>query len=185
MLDSANVNYSYGSLQEVFDQTFEQTGLYDLPVKSALILGFGSGSVAELLLTKCDPEMKITGVEADSEVIRLTKQYFPVARNSNVTIVHSDAADYIVSSRGSYDLIIIDVFIEAIVPEKCQSVEFLRAVKSHLSPTGKLYFNKMRMESDKISIEDFEKNLRAVFDKIEKVKLRRGGGSNFVFVAGV
>lgn len=184
MLDSASVNYSYGTLQEVFDRTFEQTGLYDQQIKSALILGFGSGSVAELLLTKCDPAMRITGVEADAEVIRLAKQYFPVVRNSNVIIVHSDASDYVQNSTGQYDLIVIDVFIEAIVPEKFQSVEFLREVKLQLSPKGQLFFNKMRVDSDKISVEEFEKNLRAVFGKIRKVKLKRGGGDNCVFVAG-
>src|SRR5688572_10064808 len=67
MLDAGTVNYSYGSLQEIFDYAFTQTGLYDEPIHTALIPGFGSGSVATLLHDKCDPEMEIIGIEADRE----------------------------------------------------------------------------------------------------------------------
>lgn len=184
-LDSASVNYSFGSLQEVFDRAFEQTGLYDEPFKTALILGFGSGSVAELLLDKSDPEMKITGAEADAEVIRLAKKYFPVATHTNVNIVHSDAAAYNFSSQESYDLIVIDVFLEDRVPASCQSVEFLQQVKARLNKGGRVYFNKMKVQDDAVPIDDLEKNIRAVFGKVKIVRRNISGGSNCVFVAQV
>lgn len=185
VLDSSTVNYSYGTLQEVFDHAFTKTHLYDAPIKSALILGFGSGSVAELLLQKCDAEIKITGVEADAEVIRLAKQYFPVARNSNVSIVHADASEYVLNTTGPFDVIVVDVFIEDIVPASCQSEEFLQNVKSLLGKNGRLYFNKMRVDGDLIPIEKFEQNLRDVFGKFRNLKFQKGGGQNSVFVSGV
>lgn len=183
MLDSASVNYSYGSLQEVFDNAFTKTHLYDAPIKSALILGFGSGSVAELLLDKCDPEIKITGVEADAEVIRLAKKYFPVALNPNVNIVHADATEYSSTVESNFDLIVVDVFVEDIVPAECQSTAFLREIKTHLTKSGKLYFNKMKIEDDQVSMEELEKNLRTVFSKVKTVRLNMGGGANCVYVA--
>jgi SAM-dependent methyltransferase len=183
LLDSANVNYSFGSLQQVFDNAFEQTGLYDEALDTALILGFGSGSVAELLLEKCDPDMKLTGVEADLEVIRLAKQYFPIAKHNNVSIVHADAASFIYENKHTFDLIIVDVFIEDIVPASVQNVEFLRRVKSHLKKGGRLYFNKMRVKDDIISMDDFEKNLKVVFRHLKMIRMNLGGGSNCIFVA--
>lgn len=185
MLDSGRVNYSFGSLQEVFDSAFEKTKLYDAPVKSALILGFGSGSVAELLLVKSDPEMAITGVEADAEVIRLGKKHFPVMNNPHVKIVHDDAFNYITNSSDKFDLIVVDVFIEEMVPGFCQSVEFLRKLRSRLSKNGYLYFNKMLVENDPVSMEEAENNFRIVFSKVRTIRMKRGGGSNCVFVTGV
>ncbi len=185
VLDSASVNYSYGSLQEIFDRAFEKTHLYDASIQSALILGFGSGSVAELLLEKCDPEMSITGVEADAEVIRLAKKYFPVAQNKNVEIIHATAEEYITAPSKQFDLVVVDVFIEDKVPATCQSYEFLRRVKSFVNPKGKVYFNKMDVDHDEVTAGELEKNLRSVFRTVKPVKLQMGGGVNVVFVAAV
>lgn len=183
LLDSANVNYSFGSLQDVFDNAFEQTALYDEAVDSALILGFGSGSVAELLLEKCDPDMKITGVEADMEVIRLAKQYFPIAKHPNISIEHSDAATWMYESKYTYDLIVVDVFVEDLVPASVQNVEFLRRLKSHLKKGGRVYFNKMKVKDDAITLEDFEKNMKVVFRHLKMVRMHLDGGSNCIFMA--
>lgn len=183
LLDSANVNYSFGSLQDVFDNAFEQTALYDEAIDTALILGFGSGSVAELLLEKCDADMKITGVEADKEVIRLAKQYFPIAKHDNITIVHADAVSFISENKKTFDLIIIDVFVDAIVPPSVQSLEFLRHIRLHLKKGGRVYFNKMKVNNDQVTLAELEKNLKDTFHNLKTIHMHSGGGSNCVFVA--
>ena len=90
-LDTANVNYSFGALQEVFDHAFFRTKLYSQEINSCLILGFGSGCVEELLLKNCNANIIITGVEADSEVIRLTEKHFPLTNPDRTIIIHVDA----------------------------------------------------------------------------------------------
>jgi len=183
MLDTANVNYSFGSLQDVFDYAFTKTHLYDAQINSVLLLGFGSGSVAELLLQKCNPEMFITGIEADSEVIRLAKKYFPVAVSPRVSIIHGTAEQYTEHCDRQFDLIVIDVFIEDKVPASVQSSEFLRKVKSLLSKQGKVYINKMEVRNDEVSLEALEKNMRAVFRTVKPVKVHMGNAGNVVFVS--
>lgn len=185
VLDTANVNYSFGSLQDVFDYAFTKTHLYDAEITTVLLLGFGSGSVAELLLQKCNPEMFITGIEADREVIRLGKKYFPVTASSHVSLIHETAEQYVDHCERQFDLIVIDVFIEDKVPASVQSAEFLRKVKSLVSKKGKVYINKMDVKGDVVSNDDLEKNLRSVFRTVKPVKVHMGNAGNYVFVAGL
>lgn len=185
LLDTANVNYSFGALQDVFDYAFTKTNLYETNISSVLILGFGSGSVAELLREHNHPDIQFTGVEADKEVIRLAKKYFPIANAENVKIVHDTAEHFAENSKDIFDVIVIDVFVEAKVPASCQSRQFFTSVKSLLSKTGKVYFNKMNIAADEISVDQLEKNLRAVFRTVKTVRVNRGGADNIVFVAGL
>jgi spermidine synthase len=167
LLDTANVNYSFGALQDVFDYAFTKTNLYDAKINSVLLLGFGSGSVAELLQKKNSPDILFTGVEADGEVIRLAKKYFPVSNHQNVTIVHDSAEHFVQHCKESFDLIVIDIFLEDKVPATCQSKGFLQSVQSLLSRNGKVYFNKMAIAND----------------EVKTVRVNRGGAENVVFVA--
>jgi spermidine synthase len=183
VLDTATVNYSYGALQEIFDCAFTKTGLYDLPIHTALIPGFGSGSVSSLLHDKCDPEISVTGIEADREVIRLAKKYFPEARKENVSIVHSDASKYVRTLKENFDLMVVDVFVNDQVPENCQTPEFFAELKSHLNLRGKIYVNKMYRDRDNIQPEIPEQNIRAVFKEVQVLKIPREGALNYVYVA--
>ncbi len=185
VLDTSHVNYSYGALQEVFDYAFTRSDLYDMEIRSALILGFGSGSVSLLLHTKCDPEIEVTGVEFDQEVIRLAKEYFPEARSKKVNIVHGTAEHFVENSEDIYDLVVIDVFLEDKVPVSVQAIPFLQHVKSLLSKNGKVYFNKMKIARDAIDTYQLEKNLRAVFRTVKTIPVNRGGVENVVFVGGL
>ena len=183
MLDTSTVNYSYGSLQEVFDYAFTETGLYDLPIHSALIPGFGSGSLSYLLHQKCDPEIAVTGIEADREVIRLARKYFPEANNSHVTILHADANLYIRQISDRFDLVLVDVFVNDEVPESCQSVDFFSHVKSHLNVHGQIVKNKMPRSNAPGGAEELEENIRAVFRDVKVLKVPRAGSLNYIYVA--
>lgn len=181
VLDTATVNYSYGSLQEVFDQAFKKTGLYERELHSVLIPGFGSGCVSQLLHEKCDPDIEVVGIEADREVIRLAKKYFPEANSSHVKIIHSDAAEYVRNVPGNFDLVVVDVFVNNQVPLACQSVDFFADVKSHLNMQGKIYVNKMFTGNEDADAQ-LEVNLRTVFRDVKVVKVPRTGSVNHVYV---
>ncbi len=182
-LDSEQVNYSYGSLQDVFDHAFIKTDLYDQSISTCLILGFGSGSVADLLLKKCNPKMVITGIEADIEVIRLAKKHFPISTSESVTIIHDTANDFAEQDRNTYDLIVIDVFIEDVVPETCQSREFLVHIKKLLAPSGKIYFNMMDIATELTQQGELAKRMKSVFGSVIDIPVHRGGAGNHVYVA--
>ncbi len=183
VLDTATVNYSYGNLQDIFDYAFQQTALYDKTIHSALIPGFGSGCVSHLLHNKCDPAISVTGIEADKEVIRLAKKYFPEARSEHVRIVHSDASEYIIKIRDNFDLVVVDVFVNDEVPAGCQTIDFFSHLKSRLNMQGKIYVNKMYRKDDVIQPEELEENIRAVFQDVQVIPVSRSGSQNYVYVA--
>lgn len=183
VLDTATVNYSYGSLQDIFDYAFTRTELYDKPIHSALIPGFGSGSVSHLLHQKCDPEISVTGIEADREVIRLAKKYFPEANNSHVRIVHSDASEYVTRLSDNFDLVVVDVFVNDEVPAACQSVDFFMQLKSHLNMQGKIYVNKMQRANDVVQPQELEENIRTVFRDVQVISVPNSNTQNYVCVA--
>ncbi|MBE9480460.1 MAG: hypothetical protein IMY69_02060, partial [Bacteroidetes bacterium] len=50
ILNSKNVNYSYGGLHKAFQKIFRKINLKEEKIKNVLILGFGAGSIASILL---------------------------------------------------------------------------------------------------------------------------------------
>lgn len=185
LLDTENVNYSFGSLQDVFDYAFKKTNLYETNINSVLILGFGSGSVAEILHQHNRPNIQFTGVEADKEVIRLAKKYFPIAASPYVKIIHDTAEHFAENCKDTFDIIVIDVFLEEKVPASVQSTDFLQYVKALLTKQGKIYFNKMDVPGDELDTTQLEKNLRSVFRIVKTLTVNRGGAGNVVFVVGL
>jgi spermidine synthase len=183
VLDTATVNYSYGKLQDIFDYAFQRTSLYNQQIHTALIPGFGSGSVSHLLHHKCDPSISVTGIEADKEVIRLAKKYFPEARKENVRIIHSDASEYLTTSSDNFDLVVVDVFVNDEVPASCQSIDFFSRIKAHLNMQGKIYVNKMYRKNDRIKPKELEHNIRAVFRDVQVIPVPGFNAQNYIYVA--
>lgn len=140
-LNSGKANYSFGNLHKVFQKVFSRTELSKKNIKSALILGFGTGSIAHILRHELKMNCHITGVEIDSEVIKLAHQYFKLASIDNCEIFEQDAQEYIHITKNKYDLIVVDVFNEIEVPDKFRTASFIEALKNCLSPLGLVYFN--------------------------------------------
>ena len=142
MLNSQNVNYSFGKLDKVFRSAFEQLELEQRAVESVLLLGLGAGNVPQLL-RKSNPKAKVTALEFDPEVIRLGKQYFGLSDLPNLEIVIGDAFQFIPTCTVTFDLIIVDLFVDEEVPEAASSQDFLENLALLLSKNGLLVFNRL------------------------------------------
>jgi len=143
ILNFDNANYSYGTLQRVFEIEFNRLNIIKRPIRDVLILGFGAGSVASILLDKYRMNCNITGVEKDQKVIDLAFKYFNIQRFKNTEIICADAYDFMIHNKNLYDLIIIDVYIDSLVPVNIESELFLNQVKKSLKEKGLVVFNKM------------------------------------------
>ena len=143
VLDSKHVNYSYGALHTVFREAL-QVFVPDLSaINEVLILGFGAGSVAHILQKERRYEGHITGVEIDAKVLQLAQQYFELGQLQRLTLYTSDAAGYVAHTDRTFDLIIIDLFVDDLIPEIFENEIFLLQVKDLLTPGGKLLYNRM------------------------------------------
>lgn len=81
--------------------------------KQGLILGLGAGAGVTLLLALF-PELSLTVVEIDPQVISLTRKYFPLIRfyeeQGRLHIVQADAAVYLCECQDVFSFVLLDLF---------------------------------------------------------------------------
>lgn len=181
-LNSSYVNYSYGSLHTVFEKAFEKTQINNYSFRNILVLGMGAGSVISLLRNKYRIEAPITAIEKDGVVIDLAKKYFNINNFQNLNIVHDDAFQFVAKSQNKYDLIIIDLSIESIVPEKFASLEFLANLQKISAESSCFFYNKMTDEQKNQNeaiqlLSDFQQ----FFPGTHIIKINRQGWENSLF----
>lgn len=182
-LDTDKVNYSYGSLYKIFDQSFHQFNLKERNIRHALILGFGAGSVASLLSEKYCKDCEITGIEIDSVVIDIAKRYFDISRFRKLKLICEDAYKYIQHHPKQFDLIIIDLYIGDQVPEHFHKKEFLKQLELLLLYDGILFFNKVvNSPKQKAEFNELAKNIEEIFGYSFTYKLHRAGTNNYMLI---
>lgn len=155
VLDSKNTNYSYGSLQRILRKGLKFIGFERIRnFESVLILGVAGGSVIKTLVEEIKYGGKITGVEIDESVIAIANQFFELDKIPNLEIVIDDAFEYVLKTKKTYDLIIIDIFEDTTMPNFLFEDFFINRVNSLLNINGFILFNTMV-----ISKKEEERNL--------------------------
>lgn len=182
-LDTGTVNYSYGALQDVFDNVLAAEGLYLKPLKNVLILGFGGGSVAELLFRKNSTSIAISGVESDETIIEIGRKYFPVFNRPMLTVVIEDAEQFCKEHTATYDLVIADLFHEDQVPEQFRTEEFIKNLERLTATEGTLLFNTISEQFTRDQSASLFNMLQSNFRECRKLNVVRSGTQNTVYVA--
>lgn len=174
-LDSSNANYSFGGLHRVFQRFFKKINIRGRNIGKVLVLGFGTGSVAAILRDEHGLQCTIKAVELDPEVIRLGREYFNTGRHANLSICEADAADYMREEKEQYDLIVVDVYIDFLVPQACETSGFISDLCRSLSPGGMVVFNKMiynHRSGDEAN--ELIRKFRSLEGEVSVVKIREG-----------
>lgn len=140
ILDADTVNFSFGALHRVFQLAFDKIDIDKRPIESVLILGYGGGSVAQLLNERLT-NLSIVGVEIDSKIIRIARDYFHLDDIKNLHIEEMDAALFVEQCSDQFDMIVIDIFNDNLVPEKFFDEFFLKSIKGILNPGAMVVFN--------------------------------------------
>ncbi len=109
--------------------------------KSVLMLGLGLGSVPWMLERHFGLGFRYTAVELDEAVVYLAQKYALGELTSPMEIVCVDALAFVEQDDRCYDLVIMDVFRDALIPSAFQTLSFLEHLRSRLSPNGVLLFN--------------------------------------------
>ncbi|WP_116788290.1 spermidine synthase [Flavobacterium psychrotrophum] len=154
VLDSKNTNYSYGSLQRILRKGLHYIGFERIrEFKNILVLGVAGGSVIKTLADDIAYKGQITGVEIDPKIIEIANKYFELDKVPNCNIVICDAFEFVLKSKETYDLIIIDIFKDTIMPGFLFEDFFINKVNQILNVNGFILFNTMTLTK-----KDFERN---------------------------
>ncbi len=112
---------------------------------SALLLGLGGGTVAQLLARRC-PATRIVGVERDAAVLATAYAEFGLGDLAQLTVAQADAFAWVAAQSSSetppqYDLICLDLFEGVRLALGAMGTPFLRQVAALLAPDGLLTIN--------------------------------------------
>lgn len=183
MLDTPKVNYSYGGLHKIFDQTFYNFDLKEREIKSALILGFGAGSVASLLTEKYCAGCRITGIEIDHTVLHLARKYFNIKRFKNLELICDDGYNYVQTHNRKFDAIVVDIYIDEQVPKCFHEKRFLKQLDRLLEHNGVLFFNKVVNSSkQEEEYKVLKGNINEIFGNSLTYKLTSSGTNNNMLI---
>lgn len=146
VLDSQNTNYSYGSLQRILRKGLKRIGFEKIrTMENLLVLGVAGGSVIKTLVDEIQYKGKITGIEIDPDVIQIANDYFNLHQIPNLNIIVDDAFEFVLKTRETYDLIIIDVFQDTHMPNFLFEKFFINRIGSLLEEQGYILFNTMTL----------------------------------------
>ena len=143
--------------------------------KSLLEIGLGGGRTAAYLNLHW-PELKITSVELDPDVIELAIEHFELKPNDTFQIVERDGRIHMVRDRTTHDVIMVDAYRGPFVPFHMLTREFYQTAKRRLNPGGVLAQN---IEPTTMLFDAAVATLASVFETVELYP----SGGNVVAIA--
>jgi len=159
ILDSKNANYSYGTLQRLLEEGVSKIDLKK--VGCILLLGLGGGSIIASLREKFSYNKKIDAIDIDRIVISIAEKEFGIFASENLYIENLDALEFVKNCKSTYDLIIVDLFIDSQVPSQFLTVEFCNYLSRILNGEGTILYNlgiKVINESTQHLVVDYFRN---------------------------
>ena len=147
-LCSEKTIYSYDDKYDNFRLAFDQLDFEKYQWKRVLVLGLGLASVPYLLEKTFGLTMEYTAVELDTVVAELAHNYTLSGLESPVEVVIADAYHYLRLCQDQYDMIVMDVFAEDVIPQKFQTEKFYRRLQECLTDDGILLYNRLAMTAD-------------------------------------
>jgi predicted membrane-bound spermidine synthase len=151
-LSTKNAIYSFGKHYTSFAKAFAALEIQHRKIQSVLVLGFGLGSVVDLL-GKHPSVVSVTAVDADEVILSLAGKYLHADLKDKVTYIAADAEEFMHANSQQFDLILFDVFIGDETPVQFMQEDFFTVLKSALAPQGMLVYSKIE-DSQKSKIEN-------------------------------
>ncbi len=179
-LITGNAIYSYEDKYINFVEAFNFINIKNKSVKRALVLGLGLGSIPYILEKKFKLQSTFTCVELDSAVIDLFEEFVLEKLNSQFNIKNDNGYNYLLNSNEKFDLICMDIFNDAKIPEKFSTLDFLKLLESNLSIIGTIIYNRLAENQKDIELnEQFDLLFLKIFPSRKLLKL----STNWMFIA--
>jgi spermidine synthase len=105
-----------------------------------MIVGVGGGTMPTFL-RHYYPKAVIDAVDIDPDVVHVAKTYFGLREDERLKTHVGDGRAFVENAREPYDIIFLDAFGTRNVPPHLTTVEFMRAVRRAVKPTGVVVWN--------------------------------------------
>lgn len=172
--------YSYGTKYDNFVKAFHHIGLGQRDIEEVLVLGFGLGSITQIIEQTFQKKCFYIGVELDGEIIRLASKYVLDDLHSKIDIIQADAYHFLSIHDEKYDLICMDVFEDDVIPEDFNDVDFLEMIVENLHENGVFIFNRLAFtEADKTQSRAYYED---VFCKVFPQSTILDVGGNYMLI---
>lgn len=109
-------------------------GLTEEP-KRIMIVGLGGGTMP-MFLRHYYPKATIDVVDIDPDVVHVAKEYFGFREDASLHAHVGDGRKFVEGVKEPYDVVFLDAFGTRNVPPHLTTIEFMRAVKRSVKPTG-------------------------------------------------
>lgn len=108
---------------------------YPRTLTNVLEIGLGGGRTAQYLNLHM-PQLRLTCVEIDPDVIALAQRHFGVRPNQRFRLVERDGRMFLRQAQERYDIIFVDAYRGTFVPFHLLTREFFQTAKRKLTPGG-------------------------------------------------
>lgn len=104
-----------------------------------LLIGLGAGTIPVQLNRLLSGKMQLEGIDNSHEIVEMAKRNF--LNGIKMDIVIEDGAAYTSRQKDRYDLIILDAFIGASIPDQFLDDKFIKDASAALKEDGILAIN--------------------------------------------
>lgn len=183
ILDSKTVNYSYGNLELILEKALRFIGFSTIKTyNNTLVLGVAGGSVIATLYDKIKYKGKIVAVDLDKEMLHLASDFFLLNKHKNCTFINLDAYDFCKQTKEEFNLVIVDLFLDDLMPSFIFTEEFNNELKRIVAPNGTILIN--TMFNDKVKAKKQVTKIESFYpkNKYKTTVLEKVLGTNDVLV---
>ena len=128
------------------------------------MIGLAGGTIPKQYTDVYGP-IPIDGVELDSEIIEVGRQYFDMTE-PNLNAIPQDGRYFLTHSSRRYDVIAVDAYRPPYIPFHLTTQEFFREVYDHLTDTGVLAVNVGRAGTDYDLVNVLASTAKSVFPNV-------------------
>ena len=143
-------------------------------VERILVIGLGGGNIP-MFLRKHYPNTHIDVVDVDPQIIALAKRYFNFSEDSLLHAYSQDGRKFIAQVQKPYDLIFLDAFTEAGIPEHLATKEFLLALKKALKLSGVIIANIWGTQTINPLYKSMLRTYQEVFHEVYRLSVPEAG----------
>lgn len=136
---------------------------YTRKLERAVVIGMGGGRTT-WYLSHYLPQVQVTGVELDPEIVKIADKYFNVRAGGNLKIATRDGRIFMRRTKEKYDYIAVDAYRGAFVPFHLLTQEFYQLLEKRLEAGGVVVQN---IEPSTMLFDHALATISSVFDTVD------------------